>query len=144
MSDEPKLTPMMQRYLEVKRQHPDAILLFRMGDFYELFYADAQTAARVLGLTLTSRDKGSPQPVPMAGFPYHALDNYLRSLEAEGAVAGCAGEHDTDGSFALVLRQRLEEHIDRAMQGARAGLELQDALVDGQGRVAWNHVHTIR
>ena len=81
---EAKLTPMMQRYLEVKREHPEAILLFRMGDFYELFYEDAQTAARVLGLTLTSRDKGSTNPVPMAGFPYHALDNYLRKLIQAG------------------------------------------------------------
>ncbi len=62
-----KQTPMMERYLEVKGQNPGSLLLFRMGDFYELFYDDAQLAARVLGLTLTSRDKGSPNPVPMAG-----------------------------------------------------------------------------
>ena len=75
-----KLTPMMERYLEVKGQHPDSILLFRMGDFYELFFEDAELAARQLGLTLTSRDKGSPNPIPMAGFPYHALDGYLQKL----------------------------------------------------------------
>ena len=63
-----KPTPAMQRYLEVKAQNPGTILLFRIGDFYELFYEDAQTAARVLGLTLTSRDKGSTNPIPMAGF----------------------------------------------------------------------------
>ncbi|OYW13458.1 MAG: DNA mismatch repair protein MutS, partial [Planctomycetales bacterium 12-60-4] len=61
MSSRPP-TPMMQRYLEVKAQNPDSLLLFRMGDFYELFYEDAQIAAKVLGLTLTSRDKGSPNP----------------------------------------------------------------------------------
>ena len=72
------VTPMMQRYLEVKAQTPGTLLLFRMGDFYELFYEDAEVAARVLGLTLTSRDKGSPNPVAMAGFPYHALDGYLQ------------------------------------------------------------------
>src|SRR4029077_15116936 len=76
----PKISPAMQQYLDVKAQTPGTILLFRMGDFYELFYEDAETAARVLGLTLTSRDKGSPNPIPMAGFPYHQLDTYLRRL----------------------------------------------------------------
>ncbi|MBS0206070.1 MAG: DNA mismatch repair protein MutS [Planctomycetes bacterium] len=77
-------TPAMQRYLEVKAQHPQAILLFRMGDFYELFYEDAVTASKAVGLTLTSRDKGSPNPIPMAGFPYHQLDGYLQKLVRAG------------------------------------------------------------
>jgi DNA mismatch repair protein MutS len=77
-------TPAMQRYLEVKAQHPHAILLFRMGDFYELFYEDAVTASKAVGLTLTSRDKGSPNPIPMAGFPYHQLDGYLQKLVRAG------------------------------------------------------------
>ena len=77
-------TPAMQRYLEVKAQHPQAILLFRMGDFYELFYEDAVTASKAVGLTLTSRDKGSPNPIPMAGFPYHQLDSYLQKLVRAG------------------------------------------------------------
>jgi DNA mismatch repair protein MutS len=74
----------MQRYLEVKAQHPNAILLFRMGDFYELFYEDAVSASKAVGLTLTSRDKGSPNPIPMAGFPYHQLDGYLQKLVRAG------------------------------------------------------------
>ena len=87
-----KLTPMMERYLEVKAQNPGTILLFRMGDFYELFYEDAKVAAKILGLTLTSRDKNSDNPVPMAGFPYHALDNYLQKLIQAGCRAAiCAG-----------------------------------------------------
>ena len=77
-------TPAMQRYLEVKAQHPNAILLFRMGDFYELFYQDAVTASKAVGLTLTSRDKGSTNPIPMAGFPYHQLDGYLQKLVRAG------------------------------------------------------------
>lgn len=77
-------TPAMQRYLEVKAQHPHAILLFRMGDFYELFYEDAVSASKAVGLTLTSRDKGSPNPIPMAGFPYHQLDGYLQKLVRAG------------------------------------------------------------
>lgn len=77
-------TPAMQRYLEVKAQHPHAILLFRMGDFYELFYEDAVVASKAVGLTLTSRDKNSPNPIPMAGFPYHQLDGYLQRLVRAG------------------------------------------------------------
>ena len=70
------LSPMMQQYHEAKNAAGDALLLFRMGDFYELFYEDAKTAAKLLGLTLTSRDKGE-NPIPMAGFPHHQLDQYL-------------------------------------------------------------------
>jgi len=77
-------TPAMQRYLEVKAQHPHAIVLFRMGDFYELFYEDAVVASKAVGLTLTSRDKASSNPIPMAGFPYHQLDGYLQKLVRAG------------------------------------------------------------
>src|SRR6516165_11650122 len=69
------MTPMMQQYREAKARHPGMLLLFRMGDFYELFDDDAEVASRVLGLTLTSRDK----TVPMAGFPHHALETHLRT-----------------------------------------------------------------
>src|SRR5580698_10025175 len=99
-------TPMMERYLEVKGQNPGSLLLFRMGDFYELFYDDAQLAARVLGLTLTSRDKGSSNPVPMAGFPYHALDSYLQKLiEAGLRVAICEQVEDPKLAKGLVRRE---------------------------------------
>ncbi|MFO1093415.1 MAG: DNA mismatch repair protein MutS [Planctomycetaceae bacterium] len=102
----PKLTPMMERYQEVKRETPGALLLFRMGDFYELFYDDAVTAARVLGLTLTSRDKGSPNPVPMAGFPYHALDGYLQKLIRAGCKAAvCEQVEDPKLAKGLVRRE---------------------------------------
>src|SRR5438552_14026152 len=80
------MTPMMQQYQEAKDRHPGMLLLFRMGDFYELFDTDAETAARVLGLTLTSRDK----TVSMAGFPHHSLESYLRKLLQAGLrVAVC-------------------------------------------------------
>ncbi len=81
------LSPMMQQYHEAKQAAGDALLLFRMGDFYELFYDDAKTAARVLGLSLTSRDKGE-NPVPMAGFPHHQLDQYLAKIIAAGLSGG--------------------------------------------------------
>src|SRR6516164_5945317 len=103
---DPKPTPAMQRYLEVKAQNPGTILLFRIGDFYELFYEDAQTAARVLGLTLTSRDKGSTNPIPMVGFPYHQLDNYLRRLIQAGfRAAVCEQVEDPALAKGLVKRE---------------------------------------
>lgn len=105
-ADGTKLTPMMERYLEVKRQNPGTILLFRMGDFYELFYEDAQHAAKILNLTLTSRDKGSANPVPMAGFPYHALDGYLRKLIQAGCRAAvCEQVEDPKLAKGLVKRE---------------------------------------
>jgi DNA mismatch repair protein MutS len=77
------LTPAMRQYQEQKERVPDAILFFRMGDFYETFYEDAKTASRILGITLTSRSKGDA-PIPLAGIPYHALDTYLTKLVAAG------------------------------------------------------------
>ncbi|MDR3324046.1 MAG: DNA mismatch repair protein MutS [Zoogloeaceae bacterium] len=73
-------TPMMQQYLALKAQHPDTLLLYRMGDFYEMFYADAEKAARLLDITLTTRGQSAGQPIRMAGIPYHALEGYLGKL----------------------------------------------------------------
>jgi DNA mismatch repair protein MutS len=96
------LTPMMQQYQEAKARHPGMLLLFRMGDFYELFDADAEVAARLLGLTLTSRDK----TVPMAGFPHHALENHLRKLLHSGQrVAICDQVEDPALAKGLVRRE---------------------------------------
>lgn len=81
---DPKTTPMMRQYHAFKRQHPECLLLFRMGDFYETFGDDAVTAARALGITLTSRDKGSENAVPLAGIPVKALDTYLPRLLEQG------------------------------------------------------------
>jgi DNA mismatch repair protein MutS len=84
------MTPGRQQYLRLKAQHPDAILLYRMGDFYEMFDEDAQEAARVLGITLTSREFGKSGRVPMAGIPHHALNGYLRRfLRAGYRIAIC-------------------------------------------------------
>src|SRR5688572_14200493 len=80
-------TPLMQQYLGIKAEHADVLLLFRMGDFYELFYDDARKAARLLDITLTSRGESAGVPIPMAGVPYHALDNYLRRLVRQGESA---------------------------------------------------------
>ena len=77
-------TPMMQQYLSIKAQHPNELLFYRMGDFYELFYDDAELASKILGITLTSRGKSAGQPVPMCGIPFHAADKYLATLVAAG------------------------------------------------------------
>ncbi|MFN2426589.1 MAG: DNA mismatch repair protein MutS [Candidatus Binatia bacterium] len=85
-----KLTPAMQQYLEFKADHEDALLFFRMGDFYELFFEDAELAAELLDLTLTSRNRNDEHPIPMCGIPYHALRPYVaRLLEAGRKVAVC-------------------------------------------------------
>jgi DNA mismatch repair protein MutS len=73
-------TPMIQQYLNTKKDYPDTLLFYRMGDFYELFYDDAKTAAKILGITLTARGKSNGKAIPMAGVPYHAADNYLSKL----------------------------------------------------------------
>ncbi len=98
-------TPMMQQYRDAKAACPDALLLFRMGDFYELFFDDAKTAARTLGLSLTSRDKGE-NPIPMAGFPYHQLENYLGKLVSAGMrVAICEQMEDPRQAKGIVRRE---------------------------------------
>ncbi len=94
-------TPMMRQYLALKAQVPDAILLYRMGDFYELFLDDARVAAELLELTLTSRNKKDDEPIPMAGVPHHALDGYLRKLVDAGqrvAIAEQKGDAPPKGS----------------------------------------------
>ena len=83
-------TPMMQQYLRIKSAHPDMLVFYRMGDFYELFYDDAEKAARLLDITLTSRGESAGQPVKMAGVPYHAVDQYLGKLVKLGqSIAIC-------------------------------------------------------
>ena len=97
-------TPAMQQYKRLKAQYPDAILFFRMGDFYEMFYDDARTASKVLGLALTSRSKGEGA-VPMAGVPYHALDTYLAKMIRAGyRVAICDQVEDPALAKGLVKR----------------------------------------
>src|SRR5690349_24799769 len=83
-------TPLMQQHRAIKQQYPDAILLFRVGDFYETFGSDAITASGVLGITLTKRANGAASEVELAGFPHHALDTYLPKLVKAGhRVAVC-------------------------------------------------------
>ncbi len=80
-------TPMMQQYLGIKKKYPEILLLYRMGDFYECFFEDAYRAAELLNITLTKRGNSAGEPIPMAGVPYHSVDNYLRKLIEQGESA---------------------------------------------------------
>lgn len=101
-----KHTPMMQQYLGIKAQHPDKLLFYRMGDFYELFMEDAEQAARLLDLTLTSRGNSNGQRIPMAGVPVHAAEGYLGRLVKSGqSIAVCEQVSDPATSKGLVKRE---------------------------------------
>jgi DNA mismatch repair protein MutS len=116
------LTPMMKQYEEAKRACPDALLLFRMGDFYEMFNDDAKTAARVLNLALTSREKGE-NATPMAGFPHHQLESYLGKLISSGLRAAvCEQVEDPKLAKGLVRRE-----VTRVVT---PGTVTDDALLD--------------
>lgn len=100
-----KLTPMMQQYVAAKERYPDALLFFRMGDFYEMFYEDAELGGRHLDLTVTSRDKESSVPAPMSGFPHTQLSTYVaRALQAGLKVAVCDQLEDASLAKGLVRR----------------------------------------
>jgi DNA mismatch repair protein MutS len=148
-------TPMMQQYLRLKAQHPDVLLFYRMGDFYELFYDDAERASRLLDITLTQRGESAGAPVKMAGVPYHAVDQYLSKLVRKGeSVAICEQIGDPATSKGPVDRQvtrivtpgtltdssLLEEKADNillalAREQAAAGLAWLN-LASGELRVA--------
>jgi DNA mismatch repair protein MutS len=100
------LTPMVRQYLEIKAQQPDAILLYRMGDFFEMFFDDAVKAAPILEVQLTARNRGSDSEAPMCGIPHHALDSYLAKLLAAGLrVAICDQVEDPAKAKGLVRRE---------------------------------------
>src|SRR5258706_15609282 len=99
-------TPVMRQYLSAKEAHKDALLFFRMGDFYELFFEDAVVAARALDLTLTARNKGSDDEVPMAGVPHHAASAYVQRLLEQGfKVAICEQMADPSKVKGIVPRE---------------------------------------
>lgn len=99
-------SPLMRQYRDIKRGYPEAILFFRVGDFYEMFYEDAQVASRLLSIALTSRDKHSPDPVPLCGVPYHAATGYIAKLLKTGrTVALCEQVEDPKLAKGLVRRE---------------------------------------
>src|SRR3984885_2677548 len=122
------LTPAMRQYQQFKSQYPDYILFFRMGDFYEMFWEDARLASRVLGVALTSRSRGgleAEDAIPMAGVPFHAVDNYLRKMIAAGhKVAICEQAEDPAQAKGVIRRE-----VVRLMT---PGTLTDDPLLDGR------------
>jgi DNA mismatch repair protein MutS len=105
MSD-PALSPLMRQFRDIKQGYPDAILFFRVGDFYEMFYEDALEASRLLSIALTSRDKNSPHPIPLCGVPYHSATGYIsKLLKAGRLVALCEQVEDPKSAKGLVRRE---------------------------------------
>src|SRR5688572_29602583 len=114
----------MQQYREIKSRHQDAILFFRMGDFYEMFYEDAEVASRTLGLTLTSRNNGGAAEVPLAGLPVKAAADYLRRLVQQGfRVAICEQVEGPRAAKGIVRREVIET--------ITPGAAFADDLLDG-------------
>ena len=116
-------TPLMAQYYKIKEQNPDTILLFRVGDFFETFDEDAKTASKVLGITLTKRSNGAAEDVPLAGFPFHAIDNYLPKLVRAGyRVAVCEQVENPKFARGIVKREVIEV--------VTPGVTLSDKLLD--------------
>ena len=109
------LTPMMRQYMQAKAEHPEALLMFRMGDFFEMFFEDAQTAAKELDIVLTARDKDrSGGPIPMAGVPHHAVTGYIARLVRSGfRVAICEQVEDPRAAKGLVRREVVRVVVHR-------------------------------
>ena len=120
---DPDETPMMQQYQSIKRDHPDAILFFRMGDFYEMFNEDAQVASKILDIALTSRNKNQSNPVPMCGIPHHSANGYIAKLVKQGKkIAICEQVEDPKLAKGLVKRQ--------VVRVITPGTVLEDHLLD--------------
>ena len=106
MAQQEQYTPMMQQFMRIKADHPNDILFYRMGDFYELFFDDAKRASEILDITLTARGKANGNPIPMCGVPYHAAEGYLAKLVKQGhSVAICEQVGDPETSKGPVERQ---------------------------------------
>lgn len=125
MKTENQQTPLMAQYFKIKKANPDTILLFRVGDFFETFEEDAKTTSKVLGITLTKRANGAAEDVPLAGFPFHAIDTYLPKLVRAGyRVAVCEQVENPKFAKGLVKREVIEV--------VTPGVTLSDKLLDNK------------
>ncbi|GGK66377.1 DNA mismatch repair protein MutS [Amphritea balenae] len=123
LQQQPKHTPMMQQYLKIKADHPDQLVFYRMGDFYELFFDDAKKASRLLDISLTARGKTAGEPIPMAGIPYHSADGYIAKIVRAGeSVAICEQVGDPATSKGPVER--------KVMRVVTPGTLSDEALLD--------------
>src|SRR5580700_3603283 len=126
--EDSRITPLMEQYIEIKAANPDCLLFYRMGDFYELFFDDAETASRALGIVLTKRGKHRGEDIPMCGVPIHRADEYLHRLIASGyRVAVCEQIEDPAearkrGNKAVVRRD--------VVRLVTAGTLTEDSLLD--------------
>ena len=135
-------TPLMQQYNAVKARYPHALLLFRLGDFYELFYEDAMIASRELRITLTSRNREKGQPIPMCGVPYHAADGYIARLIRAGFKVAICEQMEQPGPGKKLVRREVSRVItpgtatDVAVLDARENNFLAGVAQDGAtGRI---------
>jgi DNA mismatch repair protein MutS len=120
-----KATPMIRQYLEIKEQYPDAILFYRMGDFYEMFFEDANVASRILEITLTSRNKNDESPIPMCGVPWKAAQGYIAKLLEQGKkVAICDQVEDSAEAKGLVKRD--------VVRVVTPGMIVEDEMLDAK------------
>ncbi|MBL4647354.1 MAG: DNA mismatch repair protein MutS, partial [Gammaproteobacteria bacterium] len=125
-----KMTPMMVQYHAIKAEHPDTLLFYRMGDFYELFHEDAVQASQALGITLTKRGKGSSEEIPMCGVPYHAYENYLARLIRQGfRVAICEQMETPEEAKKRSGKALVNREVVRVVT---AGTLCEDTLLSGK------------
>ena len=135
---------MMQQYLRFKDEHPDRLLFYRMGDFYELFYGDAERAARLLDITLTARGQSAGAPIPMAGVPYHALDQHLARLLARGESAVIVDQIGDPATSKGLVERKVTRIVtpgtltDAGLLDAKREAPLAALVVDGErAGIAW-------
>ena len=138
--ESPKVTPMLQQYLQIKERYRDAILFFRLGDFYEMFFEDAQTASKVLDIALTSRNRNQDSSVPLCGVPYHSAEPYIQKLlDAGHKVAVCEQVEDPEtrqrcgAAGSGVPRHYSREPLPRRKDWMRAATDSLCALCKRKG-----------
>src|SRR5687767_5245871 len=149
----PSETPLMRQYLDIKDRYPDGIVFFRLGDFYEMFFEDAVLASQLLDLTLTTRDKGRDDAIPMCGVPHHAARGYLHRLTELGhKVVICEQVEDPRTARGIVKREVIrvvtpgivldEDLLDACVPRYLAALARAPAAGDGRRGLAWLDVTT--
>lgn len=144
-----KLSPMMRRYFEIKENYPDCLLFFRLGDFYEMFFEDAETASRVLDLTLTGRNCGLEERAPMCGVPFHSVDTYIRKLIENGyRVAICEQLNDPSTANGMLERDVVRvvspgTVMEEEILDEKSSNYLVSVFTDGNGfGLAWADIST--
>src|SRR5712672_3663864 len=130
--EEHRVTPLMEQYVEIKAANPDCLLFYRMGDFYELFFGDAEVASRALGIVLTKRGKHLGQDIPMCGVPIHRADEYLHRLIAQGhRVAVCEQLEDPAEARKRGSKSVVRRDVTRLVT---PGTLTEDSLLDARAR----------